>query len=479
MIRAVELADRDGVLLPRATRDRCTAEAGPPELREGVDRGERDDATPEEEAFLARRAWLMAPELRRHAPWWPGVEGARDGPAWIFPTLLLVAFAAGLLLYRIGPGQRVNLLAFPLLGLVAWNLVVYAAIAVRAVTGRRRPGPGATALAGILPRIGGLGRPPAGSEDAPAAAPAQAYSRFLREWLPLQAPLALARARILLHCAALLVAAGAVAGLVFRGIYLEYLAGWESTFLDARSVHAILSVVLGPASWITGIALPDVQGFEQLRFRPGFEGENAGRWIWLHAVAAGLYVGLPRLLLATAAVVEDRRLARQFYRPSLQDPYFRRLLQPARGAGELVAVVWHGVQPDPGLRSRVREELLDLLGGRVKLEFLDPVVYGEEAAPLPALDDRNPREHLVAVFSLAATPEEEVQGELLRRLARCGSPGEPQPPIVLLDTEPLSRFRSDPAFRSRLDERIRAWKRFAAAHGARVAVLDPLRQEAS
>jgi hypothetical protein len=275
-----------------------------------------------------------------------------------------------------------------------------------------------------------------------------------------------------------LVAAGAVAGLVFRGLYLEYLAGWESTFLDAAGVHTILSVVLGPASWITGIALPDVQDFEQLRFRPDFAGENAGRWIWLHAVAAGLYVGVPRLLLAASAALEERRLERRFYRPNLQDPYFRRLLQPSRGAGEVAAVVWHGVQPGPALRSRVREELLDRLGGRVRLEFLDPLAYGEETSPLPALDERDPREHLVAVFSLAATPEEEVQGTLLRRLARSGPAGEPQPPTVLLDAEPLSRFRSDPAFRSRLEERVRAWKRFAAAHGARAIVLDTGSQEA-
>jgi len=288
----------------------------------------------------------------------------------------------------------------------------------------------------------------------------------------------MARARLLLHCAALLVAAGAVAGLVFRGLYLEYLAGWESTFLDAAGVHTILSVVLGPASWITGIALPDARDFEQLRFRPGFAGENAGRWIWLYAVAAGLYVGVPRLLLAASAALEERRLEQRFYRPNLQDPYFRRLLQPARGAGEVATVVWHGVQPGADLRSRVREELLDRLGGRVRLEFLDPLAYGEEESPLPALDERDPREHLVAVFSLAATPEEEVQGTLLRRLAREGPAGEPRPPMVLLDAEPLSRFRSDPAFWSRHEERVRVWKRFTAAHGARAVVLDTRRQEA-
>jgi len=478
LIRAVELADRDGVLLARATRDRCTAEAGPPGLREGEERGDLDEIVPAEEAFLARRAALLASELHRRSPSWPGTGGAPDAPAWIVPALLAVAFAAGVLLYEVAPGQRINLLAFPLLGLVAWNLVVYLAMAVRALTGRPRPGPGAAVLAGILRRAGGSGRPPAGSGDAPSAALAQASSHFLREWLPLQAPLALARARMLLHCAALLVAAGAVAGLVFRGLYLEYLAGWESTFLDAGGVHAILSVVLGPASWITGIALPDVQDFEQLRFRPGFAGENAGHWIWLHAVAVGLYVGVPRLLLAASAALEERRIERLFYRPTLQDPYYRRLLQPARGEGEVAAVVWHGVQPGPALRSRVREELLDLLGGRVRLEFLDPIAYGEEASPLPALDAKDPREHLVAVFSLAATPEEEVQGALLRRLARDGTAGEPRPPVVLLDAEPLSRFRTDPAFRSRHEERVRAWKRFAAAHGARAVVLGDGRQEA-
>ncbi len=473
LIRAVELTDRDGLLLPQATRDRCTAEAAPPELQGGTDRGRREEITSTQEAFLAHRAALLSSELRQRVSGWPGVEAGPGGLAWLLPALLVAAFAAGLLLYRIAPDQRINLLAFPLLGLVAWNLVVYSAIAVRAFMRRARPGPGATALAGFLGRVGRLDRSPGRSGDPQSIAVGKAVSRFLQDWLPLQAPLALARAKIALHCSALLVATGAMAGLVFRGIYLEYLAGWESTFLDAGGVHAILSVVLGPATWITGIPLPDVQGVEELRFRPGFAGENAGRWIWLYAVATGLYVGLPRLLLVAVALVEERRLVRRFYRPSLRDPYLRRLLQPTRGAGEVAAIVWYGVQPDAGLRSRVRERLLDLLGGRVRLEFLDPVAYGEEASALPGLDQRDPREYLVVVFSLAATPEEEVQGEFLRTLVRHDLPGEPQAPLVLLDAEPLSRFRSDPAFRTRHDERLRSWTRFATSQGATVAVLEP------
>ena len=43
---------------------------------------------------------------------------------------------------------------------------------------------------------------------------------------------------------------------------LEYRAGWESTFLDAARVRALLGFALAPAAWLTGIALPDVARLE-------------------------------------------------------------------------------------------------------------------------------------------------------------------------------------------------------------------------
>jgi len=77
----------------------------------------------------------------------------------------------------------------------------------------------------------------------------------------------------------------------------------------------------------------------------------------------------------------------------------------------------------------------------------------------------------VAVFSLAATPEEEVQGALLRGLA-AQVPGVEAPPLlVVLDAAPLERFEADGGFRAHYDDRLRAWERFVKGHGAIPRVL--------
>jgi hypothetical protein len=75
------------------------------------------------------------------------------------------------------------------------------------------------------------------------------------------------------------------------------------------------------------------------------------------------------------------------------------------------------------------------------------------------------------VFSLAATPEEEVQGELLRQLAAHGPTGGESMPLVVLDAAPLGRFDSGGGFRAHYEDRLRAWERFLKGHGATQLVL--------
>jgi len=478
LVRAVELADPSGILVPHAVRERCTVEAAPPDAGAGAPHGRDDPISPDEEDFLGRRAALVEAELRNRSEELTALVDGPDPHWWIGFALMGLAFGAGLLFHEISPDRRLNLLAFPLLGLIAWNLAVYVALLVRRLAAphdKRSPGRFATMLADWLGRVR-LPRPPTahGPETigAPEAIATKAAARFLRDWGPLQAPLALARARTMLHAGALFMTVGAATGLVFRGVYLAYLAGWESTFLGAEAVRAILATILYPASLLTGISIPDGVAFEALQFRPGFDGESARQWILLYVVAAGLYVVLPRLLLASAGARRSHSLRRDFYHPPRADRYFHRLLQANRGGGEVATILWHGIVPTAGQRARVRTALQDAIGGRVTLEFLDPVEYGEEASVLEKLSTHAPRERMVAVFSLAATPEEEVHGALLRQLASHGPRGEEQPPLVVLDAAPLERFAADPAFRSRYDDRLRSWARFVEAHHAKHIVLD-------
>jgi hypothetical protein len=83
---------------------------------------------------------------------------------------------------------------------------------------------------------------------------------FFTEWARAAAPLAAVRVGRSLHIAAFALALGAIAGMYVRGLVLEYRAGWESTFISAEAVHALLAFVLGPASALTGIRSPTCRG---------------------------------------------------------------------------------------------------------------------------------------------------------------------------------------------------------------------------
>jgi hypothetical protein len=279
------------------------------------------------DTFVARRAALAIERLSGREKHVRRLLKSVVWPAWVGWAIPALALVAGFAADSIGAGQRVNLLAPPLLALIAWNLAVYALIAVRGTWGlvdarARGLGP----LARLLARVAHVaGAAPRRHGTVPAAA-------FLGDWTQASATLTAARIGRVLHTAAAAFAVGALAGLYLRGLALEYRAGWESTFLDADAVRALLGTVLGPASTITGIALPEAPAFEALRFSAG-PGVNAAPWLHLYAVTVGLVVLLPRLALALGNRWLEAHLAARFPLP-LGEPYFRGLTRcAARAAG--------------------------------------------------------------------------------------------------------------------------------------------------
>ncbi len=270
--------------------------------------GER--ASPER--FVATRAALAMPRLVERDPRakrWLARRGWHA--AWVLLALAGGLFA-GLALDQLGPPQRVNLLAPAVWAVVAWNVAVYAAVVLP------------------LPRLGlrrwlaawGAGR--GGSPTVP--------------WLEAAKDLALARAALVLHAAAAALALGLVAGLYLRGLVLDYRAGWQSTFLDAAQVQALLGTLLAPATMFTGIAVPDVA---PLRVGPdGAASASAAPWIHLYGATLALAVVLPRALFALAAALRARRLAAHFPL-RLDTPYFEALHPLMRpGLPRAVRLLW-------------------------------------------------------------------------------------------------------------------------------------------
>jgi hypothetical protein len=411
-----------------------------------------------DDAFIARRAALAVERLagrdRRVAP----VLASVQWPAWIGWVVPLLAFAAGAAADSIGAGRQVNLLAPPLLALLAWNLGVYALIVVRGAWGlfdarARGLGP----LARLLARAAHV----AGSVPKRAG---RVAAEFVGDWMQASGTLTAARLGRVLHASAAACALGALAALYLRGIAFEYRAGWESTFLGAPAVQALLDTVLGPASAITGIALPAAGGYEPLRFADG-GGVSAAPWLHLYAVTIGLAVLLPRLLLALGDRWLEARLAARFPLP-LDAPYFRALLRELRAQPMAVRIAPYAITPAPQATLHLNAFFTAALGARTAVSVAAATAFGAE-------DDIDPRaivgeaNLLVPLFALTATPEAENHGAFIERLKAAS--GEARV-VALVDESAFRRqFGADGP---RTDERRALWRQFAVQRAAPAVFVD-------
>ena len=252
--------------------------------------GER--ATPE--AFVTTRARLALGRLLvRDEAGQRFLSRRLWHPAWVL-LAMAAGLLAGLLVDQLGPPLRVNLLAPAVWAVVAWNLVVYALLAWPRRASRGLDAGPAAWLRALAPR---------GSQADGAA----------QLWLRHAAPLSAQRALLLMHSAAATLALGLVAGLYLRGLVLDYRAGWQSTFLAPGMVQALLDALLAPAAALTGVPVADVA---PLRLLPGAEATaSAAPWIHLYAATLGLFVVLPRLLLAAWAAGRAQHLSARFPLP--------------------------------------------------------------------------------------------------------------------------------------------------------------------
>lgn len=402
----------------------------------------------EDSAFLlarARAAWQRLgphePALARWRRWAHPRHGA------VLAGLAAVALLFGLLADPVGRTQRIDLLAPPVWAVVAWNLAVYAALALGMLFHGGRPGRLRRAVARWRQR-------------GPGAA-GGSFGRFAADWWPRTAPLNAARITLALHLAAALLALGLVGGLYLRGLVLDYRVGWQSTFLGAPTVHALLSVALAPALALSGQTLPDAAGIAALR-DPGADiaAASAAPWIHLLALTLGLWVIAPRLLLAGLSAAQARRRRRALTLP-LDEPYFRRLLAGRRAQPLRLRLVPYAHAPGADAVDALRMMLTEPFGTSAVLHVEPMVAFGGEDgfAPPPTDGARS-----IALFDLGATPEEENQGRFVARLAAAGPVG------VWVDEAGFrARFGEQSA---RLPARREAWAALAAAHGATVAFID-------
>ena len=409
------------------------------------------------DVFVADRARHA---LQRLGPREPVVERAVREPmskrGWIV-VIVVVAFVLGVAADAVGGGQRINLLAPPLWGVLLWNIVVYALLIawpiVRALRRKaQRPGPIVRATEALLrsrrllPRVSSGGSAPALRE-------------FARLWLERSRKLAALRAEAVLHAGAAALALGLIAGMYARGLVLDYRAVWESTFLGPDAAHAVVTTVFGPAARLAGIALPDGAAFAAMRATHDSTVTGVPAAPWLHLIAltlAGVVV-LPRTVLALGCAAIATWKTRRFALP-LDHPYFQRLLRERKGGPARVSVHPYGSVPTPQATLGLQTLLAAALGPRVALEFAATVGFGREDDAAPVVDDDCT--HAIALFDLGATPELESQGRFVRALVAAAS-GTPF--AVVVDTSAFDRRFASVG--ERVAERRDAWRAWGAAIG--------------
>ena len=444
LVHALEEEDRAGEVLELETRREATKAA-----LDG--RAAKDTAR-----WLAMRAKTLVAALTADAS--PHRSRIRrllrlsDPLTGLAVPLVVVAFIVGVASNVLGPERRVNLLAPPLLALIAWNLTIFGLLIARRILALVRPPGGPSAwihrLEGWVKRFAGSFAEGGWVQD------------FLARWLPVTRRLASARLSRTLHLAALAMVAGVVSGMYLRGLILAYRATWESTFLGALQVDALLGFVLAPAGILLGTGVPSVAALEAPAAGP------AGLWIHLWAATAALFVGLPRLAMALSDGLSAWRTGRRI-EIVLPASYPKRLRASASARAPEVQVVPFSYRPGDRSSQELRGLLQDLAGARAHVRFAPSLDYGSET---PETFGGTMR---VVVFNLAQTPEVEVHGEVLRT-ARAEMP-DGQGLLVLVDEGPLRRKLASLApdvVEERLDSRRRAWTRVVEGEELALVLVD-------
>lgn len=433
LVRAMESGDEGATILTREDRAQADMEAA------------RIGSGESEAAYLASRANFAAIRLHTRHPAIRTALAATLFPGWAYSILPLIAFALGLASNELASGSRLELLALPLLGLVAWNVVAYIAMGSRVLT---RPRTRALPDWIVRPGIWWAQRGVLHSGETSTA-----LARFAADWAKASGRLNVKRGAIVLHTGAAMFALGIVVGIFLRALTVEYRAGWESTFLGPDAVQALLSWVLGPASLATGIGIPDVAGIASLRWdADGGGGVNAGPWIILYTATLVGFVAIPRLFFAGWNALGVARLKRRIAVPGREDFYTRRLLRARDGGGGELRITPYAYTPDAKTQATLSDMLRAALGEAVQVRFDDPVPYGNEDSWVTGVALSDETDLHIALFSLSATPERENHGwfadSLRVRMAR-ERPG--QRLVAMIDEGP---YRAHFAGQSGLDERI-------------------------
>ncbi|HEX2545075.1 MAG TPA: DUF3482 domain-containing protein, partial [Ramlibacter sp.] len=321
LVRAIEDVDPQGRLVSDVEREQVE--------REALEASRHGGTAIDVPRYLNERARRMLAIVDKRQPRIAVLHQPEGWRRWLLFLLPIAACVVGAAIDRIDNPQRVNMLSPPLLGVIAWNLVVYLLLVAGALLPR--------GLWPLPPAVGLLqrwmtGAPAAGQRTGRLRS--DVLGRFQQHWLRAAMPQEALWLRQLLHLSAAGWALGLAFSIILGGIVREYRVGWESTLLDVHQVHAFLAALFAPV-----VALLPFDGFsvadlQRMAFRSGVAVgvEEARRWIWLYIALLALLVIVPRTLLAAFSAWRRQRLGRAVG-IDLREPYYVQVLarvSPAR-----------------------------------------------------------------------------------------------------------------------------------------------------
>ena len=426
--RALEEGDADGVLVNAERRREATAHT-----RAGLASEEITGDVLEErsESFLDKRAeWL-----EREAVGWRG-ELIRVLDLLCVPqgrwSWALVGWALALLtgywFTDLGQASEFNLLALPLVGLLAWNAVVI----VLGVFCELMP---TSALAGRGGWVAeflahGISRMGKATKEVESGVADVVRSRYEELAWPLAWRRLQMRLRMWLHVAAALLAIGGAAALYARGWSREYRAVWESTLLSESGATAFFETLFKPASKVLPVTVP-LEQIAGMHRTLGKVEKPAPALPWIHLYAGTLLVLIvvPRLLLAGLGAARCGRVIAQPARALHWGNYLRTLLRAVEGGSERIQVLVHAIEPTAAHREVWDRGVRERFGGMARAEYVR-IPAGEEdefaAAWQPVCAN------LVMLFNMATTPEAEVQRRLVSDVRQRLLTKHAEPELVVL-----------------------------------------------
>lgn len=340
LMRAIETADTQGRLVSEVERDQIDREA-----RQAAGIGAEQNVRVSPEQFLDLRAQRLLAVATGRNPHLAALQEPPHWQRWFAIGAPVTALLLGVLTDVIANPHRVDLVSLPLLGILAWNLAVYLALAA------------AWALAGhgeARPLLAGLGRWTDGERVMRRRAGnlrTSVVAQFHLRWYPATRALHGQRVKRVLHLAAAAWAVGIALSLLIRGLVVEYRVGWESTFLTDTQVHAILSFLRLPALLLFPFQPFSVQEVAALQFSQGGGALAGARWVYMYVALLLVVVVVPRLVLAGVAYWRERMLSRNVA-IDLQDPYHQRLLSLLHSVRVQLCLLAHRDQ-DKALLRRV------------------------------------------------------------------------------------------------------------------------------